>query len=201
MGMYRTVWASIPCEHCGIVRRVGVQFKTGDDWLQDYEEGDVLAPDEGLNPADLFGGIAERHCATCHRQFEADLVRSSAEAYATLIESGRLVLRAKGASDVVDADAVRERGRERAEAVEAAAAEEEPPLLMTSFSIPDYDAIWEGKLATPLNDAWRGFHDALRENVDRKMQAHVWRAGGERFNDTYTVLVDDDLRVVVGEPV
>jgi hypothetical protein len=198
MGMFRTVWAHLRCGRCGRLRRSGVQFKTGDDGLEDYEEGIIIPGGHDLQVGLVYEGIAERYCGACLREFEADLALVSADAKAALMESGRLRLDGKGSGTAIDPAALRAQGKSVWAATRAGPTTEEPRILQISFGRRDYDVIWEGVRIDWRDDAWREYSAALNSAIDAAMRERGWPGGRERYQD-WAVVIDDEYRPYVGE--
>jgi hypothetical protein len=198
MGMFRTVWADLPCGRCGCGRRSGVQFKTGDDGLEDYEEGVIIPGGDDLQVGRVYEGITERYCGACLRDFEADLALVTADATAALIESSRLRLDGKGSGTAIDPAALRAHGTSVWAATKAGPTTEEPRILAISFGSRDCDVIWEGVHIDWRADAWKEYSDALNGAIDGAMRERGWPGGRERFRD-WAVVVDEEFRPFVGE--
>jgi hypothetical protein len=198
MGMFRTVWTQLPCGRCGRLRRSGVQFKTGDDGLEDYEEGVVIPGGDDLQVGQVYEGIAERYCGPCLREFEADLALVSANATAALIENGRLRLDRKADGTAIDPAVVRAHGASVRAATKASPTTEEPRILTISFSSRDHDVIWEGVSIDWRDDAWKEYSDTLNGTVDAAMRERGWPGGRERYED-WAVVIDEEFRPYVGE--
>lgn len=198
MGMFRTVWAQLLCGRCGRLRRSGVQFKTGDDGLEDYEEGVVIPGGQDLQVGRVYEGIAERYCGSCLRGFEAELAAVSADAAATLIESGRLRLERKGSGTAIDPTGLRARGESERVTTQSGPTTDEPRILAISFRDSDHDVIWDGARIRWNDPAWSAYRDTLHGAIDAAMTELGWPGGDERFQD-WAVVIDDEFRPYLGE--
>jgi hypothetical protein len=180
MGMFRTVWAELPCRKCGARFRVGVQFKTGDDGLEDYEEGVAIPPEHGLLPGQTWEGIGQRYCKDCRQQHQDDYADVEKEALASMVEAGGLVLTHKKTGDTVEASAIRESdsgGR---------------------FDTVGLEITWRGTRTTDNNEVWSQFYGSVKERVDAGMRERGWAAGGEQYDD-WVIIIADECRPYVGE--
>lgn len=94
MGLFRTLWTPLACDKCGQVERADIQFKTGDDYLEDYELNDVL---DDLPPDSIFEGVAGHYCRSCDERFQQDMFDVQRELLADLVATGVVTVTRSGA--------------------------------------------------------------------------------------------------------
>ena len=95
MGLFRTVHMVRPCERCGLDRPLSVQFKTGFDNLQEYRLGQIVNPDENLQPGKRYPAAGWRYCGPCAELWCAAASRAWLESVCEFARMGRLRVRDK----------------------------------------------------------------------------------------------------------
>ncbi len=66
MGLFRTVHLTRPCERCGREHPDFVQFKTDNDRLEEYGLGQIVPPDDALQPGRRWSGAAADRLSDAH---------------------------------------------------------------------------------------------------------------------------------------
>jgi len=197
--MFRTVWMDLACASCGMARRIGVQFKTGCDALQDYELGQRVVEDfdevehVGLRTHDRYRGIAERYCRACRARWAGDAVRADGAVLLEAIEAGRLTIRKHGVA--VTAERVRETIEREAEQAYRTGSPQRLYELHPSGRHTEF--LWGGRPVVFPSDAWQAFWDYAGEQLNQRLKRAGWSAGGDQFRDDLTVYLDEESRVRV----
>src|SRR5262245_44022741 len=88
------------------MRLEGVQFKTGQDWQEEYRLGERA---EDLSPESVYKGILERFCRDCMRDFCREKNKAVGQVVAEFITAGQLVLREKHSAIALTAEEVTKR--------------------------------------------------------------------------------------------
>jgi hypothetical protein len=189
MGLYRSVYTELPCASCGVVRRVEVQFKTGDDGLEHYEAGDIAAEDDTFKRGCMYEGIADRYCESCYRRWAGDSAEAQSAVVANCVESGRLEMINRDTGPVT-AERIREQGEERARQLRVGTAQGGPYVI--NFGHRDIEVHWDGRRAEVWNDASAALTEFVRRQVDDELLHAGWDGGDQQFRVDLHVYLDDE---------
>ena len=188
MGTYRSVFCSMTCERCAARYRAEVQFKTDDDWQEEYEDGQKIPPTDGLAPGDGFDGVAERFCPNCERQWDAAHKGAMFEALAGYVAEGRLIMNYKPGKPPLTAEELRNHGQEAVVAIRSAADRGRKAFL--TFG----EITWEGVAGGAMNEI---FTRTLHADVTRALVSAGWPHGRDSLRDL-RVRIGHDMTISVG---
>jgi hypothetical protein len=198
MGMFRSVYADRPCEHCGESRSVEIQFKTGVDCCERYTLGDLVAPDEGLRTGRTYEGITDRYCESCFRKWAIHQRAAMLESLAQLVETGRLQLRKKGSDAWISVEHLRD---EKSPAPRAPWENDPDEHAVPSVTIirPNFgfEVFWDGGEAKFPNNACKEYDRELDQRVGRALSDLGWTSGSDFMRPDLLVYLDDDSRIRV----
>ena len=82
MSLFQNVWVEINCEYCKKLRRTNVRFHGSSSLVADYEIGEIVPNEDGLETEEIYQANADRYCWDC--LFEWSLEHANA-GYETLI--------------------------------------------------------------------------------------------------------------------
>lgn len=91
MGLFRTLWIDLTCANCYAVQRQDVQFKTGDDYLQEYQVGQEV-DDPVLPPGSEFSGCAPWYCNRCEARSDSECFDAYREVVAEMASEEKLTV-------------------------------------------------------------------------------------------------------------
>jgi hypothetical protein len=189
MGMFRSVQFDLSCQRCARSYEGDDQFKTEDDWCQVYAVGDRV---EDLPVGQEWEGIADRFCASCRRDHQAERERAMATVLAGRVTAGQLALKLPEAGVPLTPDEILVRGEEMAEAARRSSTLYGSTMVLHDLHVVDPDGAWLpiAKLRDPL---WPSLYRALHAELRRR----GWPAGDELFREDLTVFLDQERRVQV----
>ena len=189
MGVYRSVYCEMTCEHCGRRHRAEIQFETGDDRQEQYEDGQRIPQDDGLAPGVSYDAVVNLFCADCDQDWHAAHQAAICETLAGFVEQGRLTLRSKDAAADHTAEGLRRLGRTTRDAV-LRDPNGRHPIAALAF----YKLTWDGgavDFMDPANDPSAAFKKCFHGAVDDALKAAGWPLGRDSLCE--------DLRVAIGE--
>jgi hypothetical protein len=193
--MYRSLYTQLPCERCGRVRRVEIQFKTGQDRCERYDVGDRA---RDLEPGSAHEGCVRRFCHPC--TYDYHLAESDAhhDVIAGLVESGRLAIADPCTGAPMTSAAVLRRGRFQAALLRRIALEH-MRVDPDGWPAASQQLTWDG---VPLDRSRFNNPEQFRflvhclGAVDQWMLDRGWRDGSDWLREDVTVWVDE--RGIIG---
>ena len=197
MGMFRTIYAEFPCDHCNKSFRVGIQFKTGDDRLEEYQSGHRLKAEDALKQGEVYGGIAERFCDACFWNYLIAQDRAKFDAYLDLIKQGSLELRMEEGDDApLGAEAVAEL-RDRMLADWQERLEAGPPLAYPTSRDGPFDIRWKGEIARGGDRPYIDMMQALGPMIEQQLASAGWGRDQSEFSRDFEIHVTPRGRIKV----
>lgn len=189
MGMFRSVHLDLICARCGATHRTDAQFKTGNDWCEDYHVGDRV---EDLPVGEEWEGIADRFCRACREDHRSERERAMAAVLAARVRNAKLVLRLAEAEAPLTAEELLARGEEQAATARQTRTLYGLTMVLTGLSFLRDEGAW---LPTTSIDKpwWPNVHQALHEELRRR----GWPAGDDLCREDLMVFVDEDRRICV----
>ena len=197
MGMFRTIYAEFPCDHCNEPFRVGVQFKTGDDGLEEYQSGHRIKAEDSIEQGEVYGGIAERFCDVCFCNSLIAQDRAKFDAYIDLIKQGSLELRKQGEDDTpLSVEAVAEL-RDQMLADWQEQLEAGPPLADPTTRDDPFEIRWKGEIARGGDGPYINMMQALGPMIEQRLELAGWGDDWNEFSRGYEIYVTPGRRIKV----
>jgi hypothetical protein len=193
MGTFRTVFLKRPCERCGREMAQGLQFKTGRDYLEEYQLGQIVKPDGSLCPGERYPGAAWRYCGPCAEDWGLAAKRAWFEALADGVRSGILEVLDKELRASLTADELLRRA-EAAGGIFNVTLNENGDIVGASFNHP-VEILWPGEARDPRSQAHFRAQFALNDVMDGRMKAAGWANGRDDIREDVEVYLDEDSRI------
>ena len=171
---------------CGHDFRAEIQFKTGCDWQESYEDGATLPRDDDLAPGDSFDGCASRYCPVCERSFRAAELAAYYDALAECVERGRLSLSRRHTTDRLTPREL------RAERIRGG---DDHPGHWDGLA--RFALVWDDQAAVPANGPYLAFVESLDRRIDKKLRAAGWQSGRQAYRENLVVRITDDSTITV----
>jgi hypothetical protein len=184
MGLFRTVCATLDCTRCGASFRADVQFKTGDDWDQRYEDGEVVSDLEAAE----HRGVTDSYCSACDDERAGVEVGAYRDALLELASSGaiRLSIESAEAASLFEPLVAAARGRRVGELLIVPGG---PPLPAGLEVFLDEKRVWP---LAPGDNPWTTYQEPFWIALRTRMAAHMMAAGFPEPDFGHDVIVKID---------
>ncbi len=204
MGLYRSILAKMSCQRCGAAFEADVQFKTGNDYLEVYNEGDAVSD---LEP-ETFQGITAAYCKYCYARWASDHFEAEREFLVFAVGSGAVearqatVVREKTARGAVELHVTPNGPPFTTEEIRRVVVPPPPgvfPALQSSLDVASIALFHAGERVhprLPLSQGRSFFWDDMRDDVRRALSRRGWPLSNNHFIEV-PVVVDEGHRLRV----
>lgn len=195
MGLYRTLFADLPCTACGVSRQAQVQFRTGQDNLEEYKAGDsVAAEDLPFQQGRKYEASADRYCQNCANTRKAAEITAFFSTLAEFVEGGRLKL-VKGLmfKTGLSPEKLRQMGT-----LQEKNFLQKPAQTGTLFSrIEGFDIVWDNEPMKPGTPIQSNFITNVNDRIALQLQEAGWLAASGLLREDLLVYLDTENRIQV----
>lgn len=190
MSLYRTVYTALPCMKCGQTNTTAVQFRTGEDNLEEYQQGDVLTEPGAMRMGEHYPGTADAFCKECLQQRKREEADAFYQTLAELVESGKLKLQKGLFKKTIKLQEILQWGEESA--VRFYSGDMKIPSPFTLLG--EYDLVWDGHQAKQGTPPYSILLEHLNERMAAKMRFSGWTTLN-LLRDDLTVTLDENHRI------